>query len=320
MGLHYQGSEKMSSAVLIGKIFRHLKASPEKYKDFIEFQAASNISRKVPDSKKLLLSDLQSYYLRLNKITIFTTKKQGRFESKMPIDFLYVPLAIVDKKRVERNANVCEISLKDKKRIKLEDLFSQEDLKDAPEKRVVIFGLPGSGKSTLVSYILGEWAKKNLWQHFRAIFCIRLRNLGDRFYREQKEEYDAAFILQREYKDFHYDFACLLEDRKFLDESLIIMDGYDESPEEMDSPGEFLCSAFEEILEKFPHILVTSRPGSVGGIDSCAEFEILNFDNEQIKDYTSKFLQIADAKCVASLAKKRSKDFFCQFGKKPPSP
>ena len=279
-----------------------------------------------PYRKESIISKLQSLYLTHSSISLFTIKKQGEAEMRMPMDSLYTQLAVIGEEE-ENKPNVesfdiqtpaaaaiddgrlrnYETIFKAKKKVGLKGIFSQKKLCDAAKKRAVISGSGGIGKSTLVSYILRKWGEGGLWPNFEAVFCIRLRNLGDRFYRDQKEEYGAAFILQREYRGLCLDFEAILEDRDLLSKSLLIVDGFDEAPEEIDTPGEFLFTAFEEFKEKFPHILVTSRPGSVG-IDCVSEFEILGFSGEQVKEYVLKFLQIVDKKASTNLAEERSKE------------
>ncbi|MFI5343774.1 MAG: NACHT domain-containing protein, partial [Chlamydiales bacterium] len=100
--------------------------------------------------------------------------------------------------------------------------------------------------------------------------------------------YTAKDILQREYSSLGVDFQTLLEDSTFLQNSLLILEGYDELPDDARIETRHLAHAFMELKAKFPHILMTSRPGSVE-FNSNAEFEILGFNNEQISRYISQY-------------------------------
>src|SRR5690606_323566 len=129
-----------------------------------------------------------------------------------------------------------------------------------------------------------SWAKGNCWNNqFQTVFCLPLRNLNESFYPNiPGHVYTASSLLQREYHDLGFDFHILLEDKTFLKTSLLILEGYDELPkgEKEKNNAKHLLEAFDELKKKFPHILMTSRPGNVE-FNHVAVFEVLGFSNDQ---------------------------------------
>jgi len=177
-----------------------------------------------------------------------------------------------------------------KKAIELENLFEQEALKEAFQQRVVIYGSAGVGKSTLCQFIAYYWARKKLWPRFTQLFLVRLRNLNESFF-PLDNKYTAAYLLAQECRLDLVTIQSFLKNPSSKASSLLLLDGEDELPSIAGSGDKtaYLRPAFQEMLQNFPHIVVTSRPQMTSVPDICCRLEILGFDQKGINDYVDNF-------------------------------
>ncbi|MBF5059084.1 NACHT domain-containing protein [Candidatus Neptunochlamydia vexilliferae] len=234
-------------------------------------------------------------------LSIFTFSKKGEWELKVPVDNLYVKIAMIDdqeKKEREASHRKTLSEYRDprptdhgtifKKELDPAEIFSEELLEKG--ERPVVFGSAGIGKTTFVNHMLSLWSKGECWTKFKIVFCLPLRNLNKHFYPKiPGHVYKASELLQREYPNLGIDFQHLLNDSEFLKESLLILEGYDGLPSEAKSKGRHLFKAFEDLKKLFPNILVTSRSANTIEFNSTQEFEIVGFGDSQIETYISKF-------------------------------
>ncbi|MBS4168597.1 NACHT domain-containing protein [Parachlamydia sp. AcF125] len=251
-----------------------------------------------------LVSSLRNYYLSQKNISILRIRTQQEWELKVPLEEIYVRLGIIENKErktrdqaLDKHSNYIqderaptyETIFEPKQEIELEKLFEHESLQKENSKKIYLQGSAGSGKSTLCHYISYRWAKGELWQDiFACLFWIPLRNLTLRKYPEDKD-YTSADLIAREYKgkidrrviDFY------LKDPAFLEKTLLVLDGYDELSADVQGNSS-LATAFKELKELFPHILITSRPGSCSFKRSC-DLELLGFDKKGVDRYIDKF-------------------------------
>ncbi|MBS4169140.1 NACHT domain-containing protein [Parachlamydia sp. AcF125] len=257
-----------------------------------------------------LINSLRNYYLSQETLSIFRMKAQQEWEFKVPLEEIYVRLAMIESEErktrdqaLDKHSDYLqdgriqtyETIFKPKQTIELEKLFEQENLVKKGRKRIYLQGAAGSGKSTLCHYIAYRWAKGDLWQGiFSYLFWIPLRNLTLRKYPADKE-YTPADLIAREYAgkiDRRVIEACI-HDSAFREKTLFILDGYDELSSQAQG-NTSLAKAFKELKELFPHILVTSRPGSCSFNRSC-ELELLGFDKEGVKRYSDRFFKHVQA-------------------------
>jgi len=194
----------------------------------------------------------------------------------------------LSKKEALEGQPVHEAQFELKKPIELETLFEQESLKDAKEKRVLILGGAGAGKSTLCQYIAYQWAIGKLWPAFKAVFWVKLRRLNKDFY--SGNTYTAFDLLKN--GDFKIEnYQSLFADKNLREQTLLAFDGYDElSPE---AEQGYLGEKFRELKKIFPHILITSRPQPVffGDTKESCTLEILGFDTASIDKYIAAFFR-----------------------------
>ncbi|MBS4167247.1 hypothetical protein NEOC65_002353 [Neochlamydia sp. AcF65] len=258
-----------------------------------------------------LTNSLRSLYLYQKTLSIFRIKAEQEWEFKVPLEEIYVRLGIIERKeRIARDQALdkhsdqiqddrlptSETIYEPKLNIEIEKLFEHESLENKEAKRIYIQGAAGIGKSTLCHYIAYRWAKEELWQKaFSYLFWIPLRNLTLKKYPPDKE-YTPADLIAKEYEDIivdpHIIDACI-NDATFREKTLLVLDGYDELS--ADAQGNTsLATAFNKLKKLFPHILITSRPGSCSFNRSC-ELELLGFDKKGVDRYIDRFFKQVQA-------------------------
>ncbi|MBS4166447.1 MULTISPECIES: NACHT domain-containing protein [unclassified Neochlamydia] len=271
----------------------------------IQYHALQPLSQ-VPLNPQTFINSLQSLYLSQKTLSIFRIKAEQEWEFKVPLEEIYVRLGIIESKerRVRDQAldkhseqiqderlPTSETIYESKENIEIEKLFEHKSLEKENAKRIYIQGAAGIGKSTLCHYIAYRWAKEELWQGvFSYLFWIPLRNLTLKKYPADKE-YTPADLIAREYAgkiDSKAIEACI-NDATLREKTLLVLDGYDELSAEAQG-NTSLATAFKELKELFPHILITSRPGSCSFNRSC-ELELLGFDKEGVERYIDRFFK-----------------------------
>ncbi|MBS4169087.1 NACHT domain-containing protein [Parachlamydia sp. AcF125] len=276
-------------------------------------------------SPQFLVRSLQNYYLSQETLSIFKIKAEQEWELKVPLEEIYVRLAIIENQErkirdqaLDKHSDriqddripTYETIYEPKQNIELEKLFEHKNFEEKDRKRIYLQGAAGSGKSTLCHYIAYSWAKGELWQGlFSCLFWIPLRNLTLGKYPPDKD-YTPAGLIAREYAgkiDPRVIEACI-NNAAFRKKTLFILDGYDELSSEAQGNSS-LAKVFKELKELFPHILITSRPGSCFFDRSC-EIELLGFDKKGIGRYIDRFFTQVKAE--------EKKEKFCQLLKNSP--
>ena len=221
---------------------------------------------------------LKSSYLEFNTIHLLLGDKKLSIEK-------YTSLAIINKKEIEKKKREVRSD------IELEALFDCKQVAKSDEKRIVLYGSAGIGKSILCHYASYKWAQGMLWNQFSAIFWVKFRNINEKKYPLDKD-HTIYEILSRECSFRSEEYNFLLKDENFRKKCLLILDGYDELSSEKiefkDSNGhlsKILC-AFQN---DFPHILITTRHQKVSGFENYSEMEILGFDPRAIQKYVDDF-------------------------------
>jgi len=187
--------------------------------------------------------------------------------------------------------------------IQLEDLFEKEELKNALKKRVLIQGSAGIGKSTLCQRIVYLWTHDNLWTQFKAVIWIKFRNLTVKKHPDYSDLYE---VIAKECL-LKPSITHLLQEEKFRKGCLLILDGYDELPNEnleFQAGGKY-CQVLKAFQEEFPHIIVTTRPQSVPGFQGSLELQILGFENQSINKYVESFFRLNEQDSEEERTKKQ---------------
>ncbi|MBS0648004.1 MAG: NACHT domain-containing protein [Verrucomicrobia bacterium] len=313
MVLHYQGIGKRdldprhpycNAGVLITEIVKYLERKGEKAR----IEELIGVYRKEhPFLEAKLTEVLKAYYRSCDRIPLLFDE-----DETLPIQN-YAPLLMIgnDERKASRFRHYRnhrgkthnEALFESNKPVNLDFLFEHEILKEKKEKRVLVLGGAGIGKSTFCQYIAYQWSVGKLWPQFKAVFWIKLRYLSKEFYPEGREYGAYDLLAGRDFKHRGIKFesySTLLNDEHFREHTLVIFDGDDELPAEAERGH--LSIALNELKQKFPHILITSRHQGVSHSERKEKttVEIVGFNEKSIDKYIGDFFDDPEKKLVGA--------------------
>ncbi|KAM3909976.1 NACHT, LRR and PYD domains-containing protein 12-like [Leptodactylus fuscus] len=162
---------------------------------------------------------------------------------------------------------------------------------------VMVIGVPGVGKTTLMQKFVYDWVKGDLYQRFSFVFFFKFRELN------RLDKVSLETMILHQYPYLEEQLENILQDPEKL---LFIFDGLDESNHKMDFRLSHLCShpkqpehcgqivvsLVRKSLLTGCSVLMTSRPTRLASID-CTVFqrivEITGFLPEERKTYFENF-------------------------------
>ncbi|KAM3919263.1 NACHT, LRR and PYD domains-containing protein 12-like [Leptodactylus fuscus] len=163
---------------------------------------------------------------------------------------------------------------------------------------VMVSGVPGVGKTTLMQKFVYDWVKGDLYQRFSFVFFFKFRELN-----RLEDKVSLETMILHQYPYLEEQLENILQDPEKL---LFIFDGLDESNHTMDFTSRHLCSHPKQLghcgqivvsllrksLLNGCSVLMTSRPTRLASID-CNVFEriveIIGFFPEERKIYFENF-------------------------------
>ncbi|KAM4662856.1 LOW QUALITY PROTEIN: NACHT, LRR and PYD domains-containing protein 12-like [Discoglossus pictus] len=163
---------------------------------------------------------------------------------------------------------------------------------------IIVSGVPGVGKSTLLQKFVYDWVNGKLYQRFAFIFFFKFRKLNKFSLKVSLE----SMILE-EYAHLESKLGDILEEP---DKLLFIFDGLDESSHQMDFKSSRLCtepkrlenlsviviSLVKQSLLKGCTVLMTSRPTRLASVETSVfqrVSEIMGFFPKQREMYFNNF-------------------------------
>ena len=164
-----------------------------------------------------------------------------------------------------------------KEDVELKDVF--KGIEKEEQKKVLLQGGPGSGKSTLCLHICHEWRKGELFQDYRLAILVKLRD------REVQKATDIAGILPRKDDEMGRDTEKVISAINGKD-VLLILDGWDELPRNS-SCRPVIMDILKGNKLSDSAIIVTSRPDSSQELEQFvgSRIEILGFTQEELRNY-----------------------------------
>ena len=163
--------------------------------------------------------------------------------------------------------------------VELKDILK----KDKAERKVILIeGAPGAGKSTLAWHVCQTWESGELFQNFRSVVYVQLRDptiqsaqsVEDIIPAQSK---DQAEKVMAEFR------TCSGRDL------LLVLDGWDELPSDLHTKSIFqqLIALPETLNLHFSTAIITSRPIASSDLYHfiSSRIEILGFTPSEVKDY-----------------------------------
>ena len=197
---------------------------------------------------------------------------------------------------------------------------SRKDIVDVKNKKVLIVGRPGIGKTLFSTKLLRDWAFNlrlfNAELHFDFAFLLKFREFNSEGKLSLLELFSRAEFLPDELFEFSLSKRGLSDKVwshivKNPDKLLILFDGFDEfsdissfrANQPVSSSTEqpmALSALFYNIVEghllRGATVFTTTRPTAVSdltGFDFDKTFEILGFASEQVEEYVDNFTKNA---------------------------
>ena len=199
--------------------------------------------------------------------------------------------------------------LQEKYPIQLEDIFKETERQreineeDEDQRKVILLeGAPGCGKSTLSVYISQQWEKGQLFNEFKLVILIRLRDPA------VKNAKDLADLLPCPDTTTAQQIAARMLKYKCQD-LLFILDGWDELPPNLRKNSIFCQLVQQELSESNPlcksTVIVTSRPIASGDLHQVvsSRVEILGFTAKELHQFFIECLK-GNTEVVKSLLEK----------------
>ncbi|KAM3919064.1 NACHT, LRR and PYD domains-containing protein 12-like [Leptodactylus fuscus] len=162
---------------------------------------------------------------------------------------------------------------------------------------VMVSGVPGVGKTTLMQKFVYDWVKGDLYQRFSFVFFFKFRELN-----RLKDKVSLETMILHQYPYLEEQLENILQEPEKL---LFIFDGLDESnhtmdftsrdlcshPKQLEHCGQIVVSLVRKSLLTGCSVLVTSRPTRLASVNYVFDriVEIIGFPPEERKIYFENF-------------------------------
>ena len=169
--------------------------------------------------------------------------------------------------------------------IKYENILTFSPPPGTTRKRVLIEGVPGSGKSTLVQRMCHDWSVGRLAQDYEVVIQVNLRSLP----KDQKlslEDLIYTSVADDTVIQEMVDFIASNQGAHVL----FVFDGYDEMSEERRQKS-IINEILDGRLAPLSSFVVTTRPISAERLYHTMDrrVEICGFGDEEVKEYITKY-------------------------------
>ena len=198
-----------------------------------------------------------------------------------------------------------------KTQIEYENILTFSPPPGTTRKRVLIEGVPGSGKSTLVQRMCHDWSVSRFAQGYEVVIQVNLRSLP----KDQKlslEDLICTSVADKAVIQEMVDFIASNQGAHVL----FVFDGYDEMSEERRQKS-IISEILDGRLAPLSSFVVTTRPISTESLYHCVDrrVEICGFGDEEVEEYITKYFASsnpsAGEKLLSALATRPSTKRLC---------
>ena len=200
----------------------------------------------------------------------------------------------VEQDEIFASVNLCKGGVKEvpnqKVPLKYEDIFNFPPDGGGSRRGVLVEGVPGSGKTTLVKRMCRDWSNGSFAQDSKAVIQVVLRSLP----KQDKLAIGDMVLTSVADKKVAADMAQYVHDYQG-DGVLFILDGFDEISEEM-RQSSIVRDILEGRLAPKASFLITSRPISAQSLYHLVDrrIEVTGFDEKEVEKYVTDYFAASD--------------------------
>ena len=176
--------------------------------------------------------------------------------------------------------------------IKYEDILNFQPRGDGSRRRVLIEGVPGCGKTTLIKRMCRDWANGSFAEDSKAVIQVVLRCLPKR---DDLTIEDMVLTSVRD-KKVVADIAQYVHDHQGQG-VVFVLDGFDEISEEMHHSS-IVRDILEGRLAPKASFIITSRPISAQSLYQVVDrrIEVTGFGEPEIERFVTDYFATTDVK------------------------
>ena len=174
--------------------------------------------------------------------------------------------------------------------LEYENIFNFQLRGGGSRRRVLVEGVPGSGKTTLVKRMCRDWSNGSFAQDSKAVIQVVLRSLP----KQDELAIEDMVLTSVADKKVAADMAQYVHDYQG-DGVLFIFDGFDEISEEM-RQSSIVREILEGRLAPKASFLITSRPISAQSLYHLVDrrIEVTGFGEEEVEKYVTDYFAASD--------------------------